>query len=363
MQLPLDVKALFDEATNIDAAARTPVSVTIYTDDTCPIDALTLVSQAFSTSAPHARVAHASLADALCVPFPGDDAAVVIAGTDECVGAAAAALRAVGVPVMVVTTLPNLVIEIASATGHPIPDGDVVAPGAEQASAPKLLAAAARRKGASARMSYMLEDEPAVLDRELSDQMEQRMGAWVVAACRDKRLAFALAFPFVRRPLSLEAVRATSAQNAGVGLVVILPGADMPVMTLNQAKMLLQIAAAYGQPMTLARVKELACVVGGAFACRSVARQLVGIVPALGWAIKAGIGYTGTQAMGRAAIEYFEAGGNVAGLADVVNKARQAVSAGEACAQSVATSVASAAQSVAGGASKAKSVTPGEVGA
>ena len=28
------------------------------------------------------------------------------------------------------------------------------------------------------------------------------------------------------------------------------PGADMPIMTLNQAKMLLQIAAAYGQPLS-----------------------------------------------------------------------------------------------------------------
>ena len=37
----------------------------------------------------------------------------------------------------------------------------------------------------------------------------------------------------------------------------------------------------------------------------------------VGWAVKAAIGYAGTEAMGRAAIEYFEAGGSVAGLADV----------------------------------------------
>ena len=55
-------------------------------------------------------------------------------------------------------------------------------------------------------------------------------------------------------------------QNAGVGLVVFIPGADLPIMTLNQAKMLLQIAAAYGEPMGKERVKELAAVVGGAFA-------------------------------------------------------------------------------------------------
>ena len=93
-------------------------------------------------------------------------------------------------------------------------------------------------------------------------------------------------------------------------------------MTLNQAKMLLQIAAAYGQPMAVERVKELAAVVGGAFACRAVARQLVAFVPAFGWAIKAAIGYTGTLAMGRAAVEYFEGDGKIDHLAEVVGRAR-----------------------------------------
>ena len=147
------------------------------------------------------------------------------------------------------------------------------------------------------------------------------MGEWVVAACREKRLALALSFPFVRKPLSLEAVSATSLQNAGIGLVLFIPGADMPLMTLNQAKMLLQIAAAYGEPMNAARVKELAAIVAGGFACRSVARQVAGAVPAIGWAVKAGVGYAGTKAMGLAAVEYFERGGNIAGLAGVVSSA------------------------------------------
>ena len=71
-------------------------------------------------------------------------------------------------------------------------------------------------------------------------------GLWLRAA--RKRLALALSFPFVRKPLSLEAVSATSLQNAGIGLVLFIPGADMTLMTLNQAKMLLQIAAACGEP-------------------------------------------------------------------------------------------------------------------
>ncbi len=44
-------------------------------------------------------------------------------------------------------------------------------------------------------------------------------------------------------------------------------------------------------------------------------------MPGLGWAVKGAIGFAGTEAMGRAVIEYFEGGGNVAGLANLVKRA------------------------------------------
>ncbi|MEE0844731.1 MAG: hypothetical protein U0L71_00860 [Eggerthellaceae bacterium] len=366
MKLPIDVKAVIDEATNIDEAAKTPVSVTVYYDGTCSSDLAEHLARAYEAAAPHARVSFATLDDALACPFPGDDIAVIAAGFDERVGVAAASLRAVGVPAMVATTLPSLVGQIAQAAGCPIPEGDIVAAGGATVSAVKRLADGLRGKTPASGFAFDESEEPLPLDDERLGQLDERMGAWIIAASREKRLAFALAFPFVRRPLSTEAVGATSMQNAGVGLVVLLPGADMPVMTLNQAKMLLQIAAAYGQPMSLARVKELACVVGGAFAFRTVARQVAGIVPALGWAVKAAIGYAGTEAMGRAAIEYFENGGSVSGLAEVVGKARDAVAQGAGCAQSVAASVASAARAASpsmkdGGAQAAPAATEKEI--
>ena len=49
--------------------------------------------------------------------------------------------------------------------------------------------------------------------------------------------------------------------------------------------------------------------------------QVAGAVPAIGCAVKAGVGYAGTKAMGLAAVEYFERGGNIAGLAGVVSTA------------------------------------------
>ena len=99
-------------------------------------------------------------------------------------------------------------------------------------------------------------------------------------------------------------------------------------MTLNQTKMVIQIeTAAYGQPLSADRVKELAAVVGGGgLACRTVARQVAGLVPAVGWAVKSGVGYAGTWAMGMAAAQYFEHGGDMAGVGAVVDEARAAAS-------------------------------------
>lgn len=308
MQIPVDVKAVLDEATNIDNARNTPISVSIYMDETAPGDVQAHVRQAFASASAHARVSMVYFPSFPVVAAREADMAIIVAGLDEHVGRYAADIRAAGVPVMVVTTLPNLVTEIAKASGYPMLKDDLVFPDIED------VLALPEEAGA--------QNEPYPLTIDGIESLNKRMGEWVIETNRDKRLAFALAFRFVRKPLSLEAVNATAVQNAGIGLVVFIPGADMPIMTLNQAKMLLQIAAAYGQPMGVERVKELAAVVGGAFAFRAAARQIVAFVPALGWAIKAAIGYTGTIAMGRTAVEYFEGDGKIDHLAEVVGRAR-----------------------------------------
>ena len=344
MNLPLDIPALLRAATDIDAARNTPLAVSVYLDETAPGDVVGHVRSAFASAGARTRVTLGYLDDgALPEPYGADDMAVIVAGESPRIGEAAAHVRGAGIPVMVATASPHAVIAAAEATGFPIPEGDVVAPDMtrptpwgdaaetvaqrmtagrteeETAEAPEALEVLERAVPVEAKPAA---DEPIELTDEAAADLDRRMGEWIIAACREKKLAFALAFPFVRRPLSLDAVRATAIQNAGVGVVVFIPGADMPIMTLNQAKMLLQIAAAYGQPLSAERIKELAAVVGGAFLFRNIARTAVGVVPVLGWAIKGAVGFAGTEAMGRAAIEYFEAGGDIVGVASVVQKAR-----------------------------------------
>lgn len=157
--------------------------------------------------------------------------------------------------------------------------------------------------------------------------IEVDLGDWLTERVQGKRLALAANFAFMRRAVAVEAVRSTAFQNAVIGAVVFIPGADMPLMTANQAKMVLQIAAAYGERVGTERARELLAVVGGGFALRTVARQVVGVIPGFGWAVKGGIGYTGTIAMGYAAIKYFEGEVDVEGLRRRIDAVRAEVSA------------------------------------
>ena len=81
----------------------------------------------------------------------------------------------------------------------------------------------------------------------------------------------------------------------------------MPVLTLNQARLVLRIALAYGQEIDKERAVELIGVVGAGFGMRAVARELLDFVPVAGWAMKGAIAYAGTKAIGEAAVRYFEA--------------------------------------------------------
>jgi uncharacterized protein (DUF697 family) len=128
----------------------------------------------------------------------------------------------------------------------------------------------------------------------------------------DYLVALAKGYPPFRRAVCEEVIRHNARQNAVVGALPI-PGADLPVMTANQARMVLNIAAAYGEELSMERARELLGVLAAGFGLRALSRQAVKLVPVGGWVAAAAIGYAGTVAMGRATILYFERGGQKVG--------------------------------------------------
>jgi uncharacterized protein (DUF697 family) len=81
----------------------------------------------------------------------------------------------------------------------------------------------------------------------------------------------------------------------------------MPVLTLNQIRLVLRIAAAHGVEIGQERLPEVLAVVGGGFALRTLAHQALNFVPFAGWAVQGGIAYGATRTIGEAAVRYFAA--------------------------------------------------------
>ena len=136
----------------------------------------------------------------------------------------------------------------------------------------------------------------------------ERIAELVASLAEENGYGLAARLP-VLRPAVVEAiVRRFARQNGILGVAIFIPGADFPVLTLNQLRMVFRIAAAYGEVIDRERIPEILAVVGAGLGFRTVAREALGFVPGLGWAIKGGIAYVGTKALGKAATAYFEQG-------------------------------------------------------
>jgi len=119
--------------------------------------------------------------------------------------------------------------------------------------------------------------------------------------------ALAARLPVIRAAVCSHLIAMFAKRNAIVAGAVFVPGVDMPLLTLNQVRLVLRIAVAYGETIDNQRALELLGVVGAGFGFRAVARELLDFVPVAGWAVKASIAYGGTKAVGEAAVRYFEA--------------------------------------------------------
>jgi uncharacterized protein (DUF697 family) len=135
----------------------------------------------------------------------------------------------------------------------------------------------------------------------------EEIAAAVARQLGEDGTALAARLPVLRGAVCDALIASFSKQNAVVAAAVFIPGVDMPVLTLNQARLVLRIALAYGQEIDKERAVELLGVLGGGYALRAVARELLDLVPVAGWAVKGAVAYAGTKAIGEAAVRYFDA--------------------------------------------------------
>src|SRR5947209_1204469 len=114
----------------------------------------------------------------------------------------------------------------------------------------------------------------------------------------------------LRRAVCERLVATFSRKNGIVGAAVFLPGVDLPVLALNELRLVLRLEQAYGLEIDpRERLPEIAATLGAGFGMRALARELLDLVPVAGWAVKGAVAYAGTRALGEAAVRRLEAVG------------------------------------------------------
>lgn len=313
--MPIDVSKLLSAITNIGQQRDMPSRVELVFDPTASDALVDKVIDAFVDVSSNAHVTDTVLSEKVPALSKDTDFVVIVGGDSLLLGDVAHAAEEIGVPAVVVIERGKTYFANDRGSAQAYADMTLAAN-----SAPTLTGTA---QAPGVGRGIDLED---LVDIELDDDVPrplEQLGTWVVQNVPDKRLSLARAFPFMRHPLAVELAKQTTIQNGAIGLVFFVPGADMPLIALNQAKMVLQIAAVYGKEMNRDRIGEILAVMAGGFGCRAVARQLVARAPVLGWAIKPAVAASGTMAMAIAAIEYYEEHGRLHGLSEVAAKAAE----------------------------------------
>ena len=130
----------------------------------------------------------------------------------------------------------------------------------------------------------------------------------IAARLGEEAAPLAARLPLLRRAVVQQLVAAFARKNGIVGAAVFVPGADLPLLALNELRLLLRLEQAYGLEIDpRERLPEIAATLSLGFGMRALARELLDLVPVAGWAVKGAVAYAGTRALGEAAIRRLEA--------------------------------------------------------
>ena len=131
----------------------------------------------------------------------------------------------------------------------------------------------------------------------------------IAARLGEEGAPLAARVPVLRRAVCERLVASFAKKNGIIGAAVFIPGVDLPVLALNEIRLILRLEQAYGLAIDpRERLPEIAATLGVGFGLRALTRELLDFVPVAGWAVKGAVAYAGTRAIGEAAIRRLEVG-------------------------------------------------------
>jgi uncharacterized protein (DUF697 family) len=160
-------------------------------------------------------------------------------------------------------------------------------------------------------------------DSDFSDRKLEAIRRRIADAADDRSIAIGRYLPAMTRACAHQVISETATVNGEFALVSNLPtllplignalavGADFFVLTKNQLMLIFKLAAIYGRDLDNRwRIyTEMMPVVGAGLAWRTVAREVVTLLPlAIGTVPKVAIAFAGTWVIGQSAQVYYERG-------------------------------------------------------
>jgi uncharacterized protein (DUF697 family) len=192
-------------------------------------------------------------------------------------------------------------------------DAVVILPGSPEAAAERAVDAARMGIPAAILVCSQVEERPVQAGEDVASMVAYLSAAnervavdklceWLVGACASKSIALAAGIPACRQNVVRSLVRSCALANVGVGVVDLLPGADLPVMAASQARLAFDVAAAYDRRLS---ASDFGLIAGGVVLAglgyRSVSRSVSRALPPLAWAVRGGVAFAGTVATGAVA--------------------------------------------------------------
>ena len=120
-------------------------------------------------------------------------------------------------------------------------------------------------------------------------------------------VALGRALPAYRQQLVHRLVHSAAILN-GIIAIEPVPGLDIPLLLAGQVRMVLRIAAIYGESLSVRHARELLSTIAGGVALRFLATELAKVIPGPGWIASGLVAGMGTWAMGQVAALYFAEG-------------------------------------------------------
>jgi small GTP-binding protein len=136
----------------------------------------------------------------------------------------------------------------------------------------------------------------------------------MIDASPEAALVIGRELPVYRRKAAQRIIRNATLVSLAAGLEPF-PLVDIPILLGNQIRLVLRLAALYGEPVdsvnTTQHLRELIAVMAGGLGLRYLAEQAAKMVPFGGDFISGAIAGAGTWAMGQVVLEYYESGKNI----------------------------------------------------